>query len=156
MFATALDEGEIVTEVRFPIPEKAHLRKVQSNLLRASIIRLFCGQVLRTAVRVAVTGARRKEGVFRLVQVGRNRAKAAISIQTAEALSGVSVSWRGMIRDLPTQRRLTARIWFAVHDQARCRRLVNHSNIHQRWEFASPWENLGRFFATNMNCCLPA
>ena len=46
MFTTALDEGEIVTEVRFPVPEVANYQKFEQG------------------VRVAVTGAS-EEGVFR-------------------------------------------------------------------------------------------
>jgi carbon-monoxide dehydrogenase medium subunit len=63
MFATALEEGEIVTEVRFPVPIGAAYEK-----FAAARLALRAGRGLRGAfaegVRVAVTGAS-ADGVFR-------------------------------------------------------------------------------------------
>lgn len=63
MFTTALDEGEIITEVRFPIPQAASYQKFEQPASRFALVGVF---VAKTAggVRVAVTGAS-EEGVFR-------------------------------------------------------------------------------------------
>jgi carbon-monoxide dehydrogenase medium subunit len=63
MFETALEPGEIVTAVTFPIPEKAAYMKFPNPASRYAVVGVF---VARTAesVRVAVTGA--GPAVFRL------------------------------------------------------------------------------------------
>lgn len=63
MFETALEPGEIVTSVTFPIPEKAAYMKFPNPASRYAVVGVF---VARTAagVRVAVTGA--GPAVFRL------------------------------------------------------------------------------------------
>lgn len=63
MFTTALEEGEIITAVRFPIPSGASYQKFEQPASRFALVGVF---VARTAdgVRVAVTGAS-EEGVFR-------------------------------------------------------------------------------------------
>ena len=94
VFATALDEGEIITAVKFPIPEKANYQKFEQPASRFALTGVF---VAKTAdgVRVAVTGAS-EEGVFRW-----SEAEAALSANFApEALDGLSVSSDGMISDL--------------------------------------------------------
>ena len=55
MFATALDEGEIITEVRFPIPEKAHYEKFIQPASRFPLVAVFVAK-FADGVRVAVTG----------------------------------------------------------------------------------------------------
>ncbi len=56
MFATALDDGEIVTEVTFPVAERAGYAKFPNPASRYAMAGVF---VAKTAagVRVAVTGA---------------------------------------------------------------------------------------------------
>jgi carbon-monoxide dehydrogenase medium subunit len=56
LYETALTEGEIITSVSFPIPEKAGWQKFKQPASRFSIVGVF---VAKTApgVRVAVTGA---------------------------------------------------------------------------------------------------
>ena len=56
MFETALDAGEIITSVSFPVPEKAGYAKFASPASRFALVGVF---VARTpaGVRVAVTGA---------------------------------------------------------------------------------------------------
>jgi carbon-monoxide dehydrogenase medium subunit len=63
MFETALEPGEIVTAVTFPIPEKAAYMKFPNPASRYAVVGVF---VAKTAagVRVAVTGA--GPAVFRL------------------------------------------------------------------------------------------
>jgi carbon-monoxide dehydrogenase medium subunit len=63
MFTTALEPGEIITEVHFPIPERAAYQKFPNPASRYAMVGVF---VAKTAagVRVAVTGAG-ADGVFR-------------------------------------------------------------------------------------------
>ncbi|PCH66888.1 MAG: carbon monoxide dehydrogenase [Rhodobacteraceae bacterium] len=94
MFDTALNEGEIITGVRFPVPEAANYQKFLQPASRFALVGVF---VAKTAdgVRVAVTGAS-EEGVYRW-----SEAEAALSADfSAGALDGLSVSADGMISDL--------------------------------------------------------
>jgi carbon-monoxide dehydrogenase medium subunit len=63
MFTTALNEGEIVTGVSFPIPEKAGWQKFKQPASRFSLVGVFVSKG-PAGVRVAVTGAG-AGGVFR-------------------------------------------------------------------------------------------
>lgn len=94
MFTTALDEGEIVTEVRFPVPEKAAYMKFEQPASRFALVGVFVAKYA-DGVRVAVTGAS-ESGVFRW-----SEAEAALSSNfSAGALDGLSVPADGMISDL--------------------------------------------------------
>jgi aerobic carbon-monoxide dehydrogenase medium subunit len=63
MFTTALEQGEIITAVEFPVPEKSGYEKFRNPASRYAIVGVY---VAKTAggVRVAVTGAG-QNGVFR-------------------------------------------------------------------------------------------
>lgn len=94
MFATALNEGEIITEIRFPIPEAAAYMKFAQPASRFALVGVF---VAKTAggVRVAVTGAS-EEGVFRW-----GAAEEALSADfSAGAIAGLSLPADDMIGDL--------------------------------------------------------
>jgi carbon-monoxide dehydrogenase medium subunit len=94
MFETALEEGEIVTEVRFPVPEKSHYEKFVQPASRFALVGVFVAKYAE-GVRVAVTGAS-ENGVFRW-----SEAEAALSADfSASALDGLSVAADGMIADL--------------------------------------------------------
>ena len=94
MFETALDEGEIVTAVRFPIPEKANYQKFIQPASRFALVGVFVAKTAQ-GVRVAVTGAS-NEGVHRWTA-----AEEALSASfTASALDGLTVSADNMISDL--------------------------------------------------------
>ena len=94
MFATALDEGEIITEVRFPVPEKANYQKFVQPASRFALVGVFVAKYA-DEVRVAVTGAS-EDGVFRWTD-----AEEALSgTFSADAISGLSVDADGMIGDL--------------------------------------------------------
>lgn len=56
MFETALDEDEIITEVSFPIPEKAAYAKFPNPASRYAIVGSFVAKT-SGGVRVAITGA---------------------------------------------------------------------------------------------------
>ncbi len=94
MFSTALDEGEIITEVRFPIPEAANYQKFMQPASRFAIVGVFVAR-FADGVRVAVTGAG-NDGVFRW-----SEAESALSSNfSADALAGLSVSADDMIGDI--------------------------------------------------------
>ncbi len=94
MFATALDEGEIITEVRFPVPQAAAYVKFEQPASRFALVGVFVAR-FADGVRVAVTGAS-EEGVFRWAE-----AEAALSAEfSASALDGLSLPADGMIGDL--------------------------------------------------------
>jgi carbon-monoxide dehydrogenase medium subunit len=94
MFATALEEGEIITAVRFPIPEKAAYIKFEQPASRFALTGVFVSKGA-DGVRVAVTGAS-NDGVFRWTE-----AEEALNGNFApEALEGLSLSGDDMISDL--------------------------------------------------------
>ena len=94
MFATALGEGEIITEVVFPIPQKAAYAKFVQPASRFALTAVFVARYA-SGVRVAVTGAS-NGGVFRW-----KAAEAALSGNFAgSALAGLSCPADGMIADL--------------------------------------------------------
>jgi len=94
LFTTALDEGEIITEVRFPVPEAAHYQKFEQPASRFALTGVFVAKY-GDGVRVAVTGAS-EDGVFRWTE-----AEDALSADfSAEALAELSVPADGMINDL--------------------------------------------------------
>ena len=94
MFTTALDEGEIITEVKLPVPEKSNYQKFVQPASRCAVVGVFVAKYA-DGVRVAVTGAS-EEGVFRW-----SEAEAALSADfSPAALEGLSVPADGMIADL--------------------------------------------------------
>lgn len=94
MFTTALEEGEIITSVSFPVPEAANYQKFVQPASRFAMVGIFVAKY-SDGVRVAVTGAS-EDGVYRW-----SEAEAALSSNfSASALSDLSVSSDGMITDL--------------------------------------------------------
>ena len=94
MFETALDAGEIITEVRFPIPDKANYQKFVQPASRFALTGVFVAKG-KSGVRVAVTGAS-EGGVFRWTE-----AEQALSANfTADAVKGLKAKSKGMIGDL--------------------------------------------------------
>jgi carbon-monoxide dehydrogenase medium subunit len=94
MFATALEPGEIITEVRFPIPERAHYEKFIQPASRFPLVAVFVAK-FPDGVRVAVTGGS-ESGVFRWTE-----AEQALSGRfSPEAVKGMKPPADGMIGDL--------------------------------------------------------
>jgi carbon-monoxide dehydrogenase medium subunit len=93
MYTTALEPGEILTAVSFPVPEKATYVKFAQPASRFAIVGVF---VARTggAVRVAVTGA--APCVFR----ARDFEAALTTNWSARSCDGVEVSADGLNSDL--------------------------------------------------------
>jgi carbon-monoxide dehydrogenase medium subunit len=94
MFTTALETPEIVTEVRFPIPERARYEKFIQRASRFPLVAVFVAK-FPDGVRVAVTGAS-ESGVFRWTA-----AEEALSANfSPEAVKGMKPEAEGMIGDL--------------------------------------------------------
>ncbi|MFT4743184.1 MAG: carbon-monoxide dehydrogenase medium subunit [Yoonia sp.] len=94
MFETALDDGEIVTAVSIPVPEKANYQKFVQPASRFALVGVFVAK-FAGGVRVAVTGAS-NEGVYRWTQ-----AEAALTADfSAAAIAGLSVDADNLIADV--------------------------------------------------------
>lgn len=94
MFETALDAGEIVIEVKFPVPLRANYQKFAQPASRFALVGVFVAQ-FTDGVRVAVTGAS-EEGVYRW-----REAEAALAQNFhSDALGDLSVPAQGMIADV--------------------------------------------------------
>jgi aerobic carbon-monoxide dehydrogenase medium subunit len=93
LYETALKEGEVITAVSFPVPEKAAWQKFKQPASRFAIVGVFVAKGPQ-GVRVAVTGA--GPGVFRAKAL---EAKLAAN-WSAAALNGATVSADGLNSDL--------------------------------------------------------
>jgi len=94
LFTTVLEDGEIITEVKFPVPERAAYMKFEQPASRFALVGVFVARY-PDGVRVAVTGAS-EEGVFRW-----SEAEAALGSDfSVGALEDVSLNGSGMITDL--------------------------------------------------------
>jgi len=93
MFETALAEGEIISSVSFPVPDKAGWQKFKQPASRFSIVGVFVARTGPSA-RVAVTGA--GAGVFRATAL-----EAALTASWSQAATmGVTISADGLNSDL--------------------------------------------------------
>lgn len=93
LFATALQEGELITAVRFPVPQKAAYVKFVQPASRFALIGVFVAQTAQ-GVRVAVTGG--GNGVFRHAVMEQ----ALDASFTPTALAGVPTDEEQMSGDL--------------------------------------------------------
>jgi carbon-monoxide dehydrogenase medium subunit len=93
LYETALEPGEIVTRVCFPVPQSAGYAKFRSAASRYSIAGVFISCSAQV-VRVAVTGAG-AGGVFR----ARDLEKALTADFSAKALAGLSIDPAGLLED---------------------------------------------------------
>jgi len=94
MFGTALSEDEIITEVRFPVPQAAHYEKFLQPASRFALVGVFVAR-FADGVRVAVTGAS-EDGVFRWAE-----AEAALNKGfKPESLMDLRINPMNMIGDL--------------------------------------------------------
>jgi carbon-monoxide dehydrogenase medium subunit len=84
MFTTALEQGELITAVEFPVPTKAAYEKFRNPASRYAIVGVFVAQTA-SGVRVAVTGAG-QGGVFRHAEME----KALAGNFSAAAIKGVT------------------------------------------------------------------
>jgi len=94
LFETVLEEGEIITAVRFEAPEKAAYEKFRNPASRYAIAGVFVAKG-PAGVRLTVTGAG-ENGVFRL-----NEMEAALARNFApSAVEGISVPSDGLMSDI--------------------------------------------------------
>ena len=93
MFATALQAGEIITSVSFPVPKRAAYTKFKNPASRFAIVGVFVAD-FGTSVRVAVTGA--GASVFR--QTDMEKALAAKFVP--ESVANIKQKADGLNSDL--------------------------------------------------------
>lgn len=93
MFSTALEDGEIITEVSFPIPERSAYMKFPNPASRYAMAGVFVAKT-KDGVRVAVTGA--APCVFRQTAMEAALAKNF----TPDAIKGIAVSADGLNSDI--------------------------------------------------------
>lgn len=85
MFETALNDGEIVTAVHFPVPEKAAYMKFPNPASRYALVGVMVAKT-QNGVRVAVTGA--GPCVFRISEMEQ----ALAADFSADAISNITIS----------------------------------------------------------------
>ena len=96
MFETALEAGEIITAVSFPVPLRAAYMKFRNPASRYAIVGVFVAD-FGAGVRVAVTGA--AACVFRLPAM-----EAALSARfVPEAIAAIKVPEQGLNSDMHAQ-----------------------------------------------------
>jgi carbon-monoxide dehydrogenase medium subunit len=95
LFATALEDGEIITQVAFPIPAKAGYAKMRHPASRFALTAVFVAKARSGDVRVAATGAS-QNGVIR-VQAIEDALK---SNWSAGAIDSLTISANGMLNDI--------------------------------------------------------
>ena len=95
LFTTALDEGELITAVSFPIAAKAGYAKFPHPASRFALTGVFVAKSKSGDVRVTVTGAS-QTGVMRVAAL-----EAALAANwSAAALDGVTISADGLMSDI--------------------------------------------------------
>ena len=95
LFTTALEAGEIITQVAFPIPAKAGYAKMRHPASRFALTGVFVARTKAGEVRVAATGAS-QSGVMRVPAI-----EAALKASwTTSALDSVTISNTGLLSDI--------------------------------------------------------
>lgn len=94
LFETALEEGEIVTGVSFPIPHKAAYEKFRNPASRYALVGVFVAK-RPSDIRVTVTGSG-SNGVFRWTEAEEALGKRF----AAKSLEGMSPSASGLNSDI--------------------------------------------------------
>ena len=95
LFSTALADGEIITQVTFPIPAKAGYSRFPHPASRFALTGVFVVKAKSGDVRVAATGAS-QNGVMRVSAI-----EAALKANwSASALDSVTVSASGLMSDI--------------------------------------------------------
>ncbi|MGE3245031.1 MAG: xanthine dehydrogenase family protein subunit M [Beijerinckiaceae bacterium] len=117
LFETALEEGELILKVSFPIPAKAAYMKFPNPASRYALVGVFVAKKGRD-VRVAVTGAG-SNGVFR----AENFEAALTAKFHVKALEGVNASADGLNTDIHADAAYRAHLIGVM-----ARRAVNKAN----------------------------
>ena len=95
LFSTALEDGEIITAVSFPVPEKAAYAKFRHPASRFALTGVLVAKTKSGDVRVAATGAS-QNGVMRVAAIEQ----ALKANWSAGALDSVQVSANGLMADI--------------------------------------------------------
>ena len=93
MYETALEPGEIITSVSFPVPKRAGYMKFKNPASRYAMVGVFVAETA-TGMRVAATGA--GPSVFRVPEMEKALAKSF----TAEALKSIKVPAQSLNTDI--------------------------------------------------------
>jgi aerobic carbon-monoxide dehydrogenase medium subunit len=94
LFETALDSGEIVLRVSFPVPRRSAYEKFHQSASRFALVGVFVAVLADGSIRVAVTGA--GSCVFRATSI-----EAALAGSfTPEAAESASISAEGLNSDI--------------------------------------------------------
>ena len=110
MYTTALEEGELITAIHFPAPQKAAYAKFRQPASRFALVGVFVAQTAN-GVRVAITGA--GNGVFRhagleaaLTKRFTPEAVAAVAIDAGDLNADLhaSAAFRAQLIKVQTQR----------------------------------------------------
>lgn len=95
LFSTALQDGEIITAVTFPVPSRAGYAKMRHPASRFALTGVFVARGRTGEVRVAATGAS-QNGVMRVPAI-----EAALKANfSSAALDKVTISADGMLADI--------------------------------------------------------
>jgi carbon-monoxide dehydrogenase medium subunit len=95
LFSTALEDGEIITAVSFPVHAKAGYSKFNHPASRFALTAVFVARTPAGDVRVAATGAS-QDGVMRVPAI-----EAALKANwSAAAIDGVTISADGLMSDI--------------------------------------------------------
>jgi carbon-monoxide dehydrogenase medium subunit len=95
LFATALEDGEIITAISFPVPAKAGYSKMRHPASRFALTGVFVAKMKSGDIRVAATGAS-QNGVMRVPAI-----EAALkSNWSADALERIQISADGLLADI--------------------------------------------------------
>ncbi|WP_027533456.1 xanthine dehydrogenase family protein subunit M [Bradyrhizobium sp. WSM3983] len=95
LFTTALEDGEIITAVSFPVPAKAGYAKMRHPASRFALTAVFVAQTKSGEIRVAATGAS-QSGVMRIPAI-----EAALKANwSPSALDNVSIPASGLLADI--------------------------------------------------------
>lgn len=95
LFTTALNDGEIITAISFPVPAKAGYAKFRHPASRFALTGVFVAKTKTGDVRVAATGAS-QDGVMRVDAIEQ----ALKANWSAAALDGLSISADGLMSDI--------------------------------------------------------
>src|SRR5437899_12505700 len=95
LFTTALEDGEIITAVSFPVPTKAGYAKFPHPASRFALTGVFVAKTKSGDIRVAATGAS-QSGVMRVPAI-----EAALKADwSPSAIDGVSISASNLLADI--------------------------------------------------------
>src|SRR5262249_16588296 len=95
LFTTALEDGEVITKVAFPVPVQAGYEKFPNPASRYATCGVFVSVAKGGEVRVAVTRAGSK-GAVRMTAME----KALAGKFSAAAIQGITVDAGGMLSDI--------------------------------------------------------